>query len=144
MRTKRLRIFAGPNGSGKSVLYEYLLSKIDFIKHAKSKGFKVYLYFIATKNPLINQGRVENRVMSGGHDVPPEKIVDRYYRCLDNLYDAICLCDRIYLFDNSESKSELSYNNFAEICDGECSIYSDSVPDWFFQYVYDKLPRKIN
>ena len=44
----------------------------------------------------------------------------------------------------SESKSELSYNNFAEICDGECSIYSDSVPDWFFQYVYDKLPRKIN
>lgn len=119
-------------------------SKIDFIKQAKSKGFKVYLYFIATKNPLINQGRVENRVMSGGHDVPPEKIVARYYRCLDNLYDAICLCDRIYLFDNSESKSELSYNNFAEICDGECSIYSDSVPDWFFQYVYDKLPRKIN
>ena len=27
-------------------------SKIDFIKHAKSKVFKVYLYFIATKNPL--------------------------------------------------------------------------------------------
>ena len=82
--------------------------------------------------------------MSGGHDVPPEKIVARYYRCLDNLYDAICLCDRTYLFDNSESKSELSYNNFAEICDGECSIYSDSVPDCFFQYVYDKLPRKTN
>ncbi len=31
-------------------------SKIDFIKQAKDRGFKVYLYFIATKNPLINQG----------------------------------------------------------------------------------------
>lgn len=144
MGTKILRSLVCSNGSEKSVLYEYLLSKIDFIKHAKSRGFKVYLYFIATKNPLINQGGVENRVMSGGHKVPSEKIESRYYRCLDNLYDAICLCDRTYLFDNSESKSELSYNNFAEICDGECSIYSDSVPDWFFQYVYDKLPRKTN
>ena len=80
--------------------------------------------------------------MSGGHDVPPEKIVARYYRCLDNLYDAICLCDRTYLFDNSESKSELSYNNFAKICEGECNIFSDSVPDWFSKYVYDRLPKK--
>lgn len=43
MGTKILRSLVCPNGSEKSVLYEYLLSKIDFIKHAKSKGFKVYL-----------------------------------------------------------------------------------------------------
>ena len=29
--------------------------------------------------------------MSEGHDVPPEKIVARYYRCLDNLYDVIVI-----------------------------------------------------
>ena len=48
-------------------------SKIDFIKKAKENGFKINLYFIATRNPLINQERVENRVKSGGHDVPPTK-----------------------------------------------------------------------
>ena len=117
-------------------------SKIDFIKRAKANGFKVYLYFITTKNPIINQGRVENRFNAGGHNVPIDKIRSRYYRCLDNLYDAICLCDRTYLFDNSESKSELTYNNFAEIYNDECKIFSDSVPDWFVRYVYNKLPNE--
>lgn len=116
-------------------------SKIDFIKKAKENGFKVYLYFIATCDPLINQGRVENRVKVGGHDVPADKIVSRYYRCLDNLYDAICLCDKTFLFDNSESKSDLTYNNFAEVIDGSCRIISGDVPKWFVASVYNKLPQ---
>lgn len=116
-------------------------SKIDFIKKAKENGFKVYLYFLATRDPLINQGRIENRVKSGGHDVPVDKIVSRYYRCLDNLYDAICLCDKTFLFDNSESKSDLTYNNFAEVIDGSCSIISRGVPKWFVASVYNKLPE---
>ena len=116
-------------------------SKIDFIRKAKENGFRVYLYFIATRDPLINQGRVENRVRSGGHDVPADKIVLRYSRCLDNLYDAICLCDKTFLFDNSESKSPFTYNNFAEVLGGSCHIISTSVPEWFVTSVYNKLPQ---
>ncbi|MBQ6781679.1 MAG: hypothetical protein IJP62_10700 [Treponema sp.] len=97
-------------------------SKIDFIKLAKHHGFKIYLYFIATRNPVINLDRVANRVQSGGHDVPSEKISSRYYRCLDNLYEAIKCSDKVFLFDNSEAKTGLSYNNFAEIMNGECRI----------------------
>lgn len=115
-------------------------SKIDFIKKAKENGFKVYLYFIATRDPLINQGRVESRVKSGGHDVPADKIVSRYHRCLDNLYDAVCLCDKTFLFDNSESKSDFAYNNFAEVIDGSCRIISNFVPEWFVTSFYSKLP----
>ena len=114
-------------------------SKIDFLKSAKEKGFKVYLYFIATRDPKINQGRVETRVEKGGHDVPPDKIESRYYRCLENLYEAIKYCDKVFLFDNSESKAEVTYNNFAEINNKECSILSDNIPEWFFKYVYDKI-----
>ena len=119
-------------------------SKIDFIKNAKKKGFKVYLYFIATRNPVINQARVENRVLSGGHDVPVDKIVSRYYKCLDNLYEAMCFCDKVFLFDNSESKNDFSYNNFAEVNNGNCRIISDFVPEWFVQYVYKKIPNNID
>ncbi|MBD5447756.1 MAG: hypothetical protein HDR32_08500 [Treponema sp.] len=116
-------------------------SKIDFIKRAKENGFKVYLYFIATRDPLINQGRVENRARGGGHDVPADKIVSRYYRCLDNLYAAVCLCDKTFLFDNSESKTDFTYNNFAEVIDGSCRIISGSVPEWFVTSIYNKLPQ---
>lgn len=114
-------------------------SKIDFIKKAKEHDFKIYLYFIATRNPAINLDRVANRVQSGGHNVPSEKINSRYYRCLDNLYEAIKCCDKVFLFDNSEAKSDLSYNNFAEIVNGECRIISDSIPEWFIEYVYNRI-----
>lgn len=114
-------------------------SKIDFLKSAKKRGFKVYLYFIATRDPKINQGRVETRVEKGGHDVPSDKIESRYYRCLENLYEAIKYCDKVFLFDNSESKAEVTYNNFAEIKNKECSILSNNIPEWFFKYVYDKI-----
>lgn len=116
-------------------------SKIDFIRKAKENGFKIYLYFIATRNPLINQERVENRVKFGGHDVPADKIVSRYNRCLANLYEAVCLCDKTFLFDNSESKTDFTYNNFAEVVDGVCRIISTPVPDWFVTFVYNKLPQ---
>ncbi len=115
------------------------VSKIDFLRMAKEKGFKVYLYFIATRDPKINQGRVETRVEKGGHDVPPDKIESRYYRCLENLYEAIKYCDKVFLFDNSESKAEVTYNNFAEINNKVCTILSDNVPEWFFKYVFNKI-----
>lgn len=114
-------------------------SKIDFIKEAKKNGFKIYLYFIATKDPVINLERVQNRVKTGGHDVPVGKIKSRYYRCLDNLYDAVKLCDKVYLFDNSESKIGETYNNFAEIVNNECTIISNDIPEWFFKYIYAKI-----
>lgn len=119
-------------------------SKINFIKKAKLQGFKIYLYFIATRNPAINLDRVANRVQSGGHDVPSEKINLRYYRCLENLYEAIKHCDKVFLFDNSEARTDLAYNNFAEIVNGECSIISDSIPEWFVEYVYNKIGGSKN
>lgn len=49
--------------------------KINFLQVAKQKGFKAYLYFVATDDPAINISRVQNRVQKGGHSVPKHKIV---------------------------------------------------------------------
>jgi len=62
-------------------------SKVDFLADAKNAGFKIYLYFVATENPIINQERVQIRVDLGGHDVPKDKIISRYHRTMDYLYD---------------------------------------------------------
>lgn len=56
----------------------------------------------------------------------------------------MCFCDKVFLFDNSESKKNFSYNNFAEVNNGNCRIISDFVPEWFVQYVYKKIPNNID
>lgn len=52
-------------------------SKVDFLSNAKKTGFKTYLYFLCTKDPVINKRRVLNRVIKGGHNVNEQKIEDR-------------------------------------------------------------------
>jgi predicted ABC-type ATPase len=44
---------------------------------------------------------VRQRVALGGHPVPEDRIVARYERSLALLPDALALCDRAVLFDNS-------------------------------------------
>ncbi len=76
-------------------------SKVAFLKLAKEKGFRTYLYFIATEDPQINVSRVAKRVESGGHDVPKDKIINRYHRAIKLLPTALKVVDRGYVFDNS-------------------------------------------
>ena len=119
-----------------SFTFETVMSstdKIEFLKYAKESGYRVYLYFIATKDPLLNISRVENRVAKGGHSVPKEKIVKRYYRSLENLSEAIKYSDRAYIFDNSNHERTW----ICEITDSKkVEIKQDSIPDWLNIYLF--------
>lgn len=64
-------------------------SKIETLKYAKEKGYKNYLYFISTESEKINVNRVKARISKGGHPVPENKIISRYFNSLDYLLDAI-------------------------------------------------------
>jgi predicted ABC-type ATPase len=68
--------------------------KVEFLKQAQESGFRTYLYYIATDDPEINISRVKNRVKAGGHSVPQDKIISRYYRSLDLLSAAIPCTNR--------------------------------------------------
>ncbi|MCI5830772.1 MAG: zeta toxin family protein [Spirochaetia bacterium] len=113
-------------------------SKLEFLKQAKEHGFKIYLYYIATKNPAINIERVDNRVEEGGHFVPKDKIESRYYKTMENLYSAILLSDKAYLFDNSNDEEKRTYSNFAKVQNGCIELLKDVVPDWFERFVINK------
>ena len=108
-------------------------SKLDFIRAAKEKGFRVYLYFVSTSSPEINVGRVHTRVQRGGHDVPEDKIRTRYEKSLANLREAILLSDRAYLFDNSA----MSYKWIAEYdgATGELRYIEEEIPQWVENYL---------
>lgn len=119
---------------GKGFAFETVMShkgKLKELADARKKGFKVYLYFVCIDDPEVNIERVKDRVKKGGHDVNADKLKARYISTLKNLYPAIKLADKVYLFDNSEKKSEL----IVEIENGQIKINSNSLPDWFYEYV---------
>ncbi len=124
-----------------SFTFETVMSftdKINLLDEAKSLGYRVYLYYIATEDPEINISRVKNRVHLKGHDVPENKIKDRYYRSLGLLMDAIKKSNRAYIFDNSTDGKEKVW--FAEITDGQTVEFkNDLVPLWFKAAVLDKI-----
>ncbi|OUM06985.1 hypothetical protein BW686_13720 [Pseudomonas syringae] len=127
---------------GASFTFETVMSdrsKVDFIRRAKSLGYRTYLYFVATENPEININRVAIRVGEGGHNVTPDRIRARYQRCLALLPEAIQASSRAYLFDNSGSKAELE----VEITDASAVEYKfDEVTEWCSAAV-DALERLV-
>ena len=108
-------------------------SKLDFMRVARERGFRIYLYYISTSSPEINVGRVATRVIKGGHNVPEDKIKSRYERSLRNLHEAILLSDRAYIFDNSES----SHQWIAEYdgATGELRYMAEEIPQWVENYL---------
>jgi predicted ABC-type ATPase len=75
--------------------------KVDLMIRAADAGYDVTLYFVCTSDPEINIRRVENRVHLGGHEVPQERIIARYWRALGLLPHAALVAGRTVLFDNS-------------------------------------------
>lgn len=122
--------------------FETVLSnsaKLSFMREAKARGFKVYLYFVSLVAPEMNVERVRSRVEQGGHDVPKDKVVDRYYRTMDFLFEAMKIADNVYLFDNSYQEPAL----FAKKENDILEIVGDKqyVPKWYQDYVLYKLPK---
>ena len=90
--------------NNKSLIFETVLSapdKIDYILRAKQKNYFIRLFFICTDNPQINATRIAKRVIEGGHDVPVQKIISRYYKSIANCFLLSKIVDRLYVYDNS-------------------------------------------
>ena len=122
----------------KSFTFETVMSsydKVELLKLSKKLGYRNYLYYIATSDPIINISRVKNRVTFKGHDVSKDKIISRYYRSLDYLQDAVKLSDRAYIFDNSSYEKTW----ICEITDGSAvDMKVDIAPKWVYHYLLDK------
>lgn len=113
-------------------------SKIELLAQAREKGYRVYVYYIATDDPEINVSRVEARYRGGGHGVAPIKVRERYKRSLDLLVEAIRLSHRAFVFDNSGIPGGHVW--LAEITDSlELEIKSSELPDWFNGAVLQKF-----
>lgn len=90
---------------------------------------------VTLSDPMLNIGRVANRVKEGGHDVPRQKIKERYLRCMELLFQALAIADSAYLFDNSNHQPVMiAYKE-----NGTLETVTDTVPVWYTRFVTDKL-----
>jgi predicted ABC-type ATPase len=76
-------------------------SKVDLIRSAKDHGYLVWLTFIYLESDELAVARVRERVDQGGHNVPDEKIRDRYGRLPEIVKEAIRWADKAFVVDNS-------------------------------------------
>jgi len=109
------------------------VEKIDFLKDAKRAGYKIALVYITTQSRKINLKRIETRVKTGGHDVPPEKTASRYDKSMAFLADALGIVDMATIYNNSFENPLLIAEKTK---DGRLVIYPQEPPSiWNVEHI---------
>lgn len=119
---------------GKTFTFETVMSsrdKVDFMQEARNRGYRVYLYFVATDDPEINLDRVRRRVMQGGHPVPADKVRKRYRESIDLMTEACDVAHRAYIFDNSGSRHKLLAEVNESAGDISITLHASRINPWF-------------
>lgn len=83
-------------------------SYVSLIRRAQQAGYMVGLYYFWIPSADVSKARVAQRVLRGGHNIPPDVIERRYSRSvwnLTNLYTPVC--DSFTVFDNSRTVTKL-------------------------------------
>jgi predicted ABC-type ATPase len=68
-------------------------SYVSLVKKAQESGYQITLLYFWLPSPQMAIERVAKRVSQGGHNIPEEVVIRRYYRGLQNLmnlYINIC------------------------------------------------------
>ena len=102
--------------------------KLGFLKQAAQSEYAVVLCFVGIAGPETSEQRVAMRISQGGHDVPPEKLVERFPRTLTNLAAAIRELPCVLVFDNDDLKTP--FRHVAVYTNGQAVQLKEPVPSW--------------
>ncbi len=94
-------------------------SYVRLIKGLRSQGWKVVLFYLWIPSAEFSRLRVQQRVESGGHDIPEEAIMRRYKRTIFNFLNVFTpLCNEVLCYDNSQLEPVLVF----EVIDGTRNV----------------------
>lgn len=100
---------------GKRLLERAIAGRMDFafettlgghtitalLQEALAAGIDVRIWFVGLTSPELHLARVRARVARGGHDIPEEKIRERYDQSRINLIELMPRLTELRVFDNS-------------------------------------------
>lgn len=101
--------------------YRRLVSK------ARQRGFEVRMIYVVLATVDLQLERIRQRVRDGGHDVPPDKVLDRRRRSFEELCWFAPQVDQLFVFDNSEGPPDL----VAQKQEGRIAIVGEMPVDLF-------------
>jgi predicted ABC-type ATPase len=102
--------------------------KLTFLKEVERSGYTVVLFFIGIDGPEVSDQRVTMRVLKGGHDVPADKIKERYPRVMSNLKRALAELSNVRVYDNGDLNRP--YRLVATVENGQGIELRDPIPGW--------------
>jgi predicted ABC-type ATPase len=102
--------------------------KLGFLRDAQAAGYAVILLFVGIESPDLSILRVTQRVLEGGHDVPPDKLQQRFPRTQRNLAAALRFVAVAAVFDNSSL--DQPYRHVATWHDGHEIFRDPAAPAW--------------
>src|SRR6266851_1705981 len=100
---------------GKRLLERAIAEQLDFafettlggytiaalLQRALAAGVEVRIWFVGLSSPELHIARVRSRVARGGHDIPEEKIRERYDQSRINLIELMPKVTELKVYDNS-------------------------------------------
>jgi len=112
-------------------------SKIDFLAKAKSRGYEIILVYIHLQTNELNQARIAQRVLQGGHNVPTDKIISRIPRTMRYVRKALPLVDTAKFYDNSSRHQP--FLSVALLKNGQLQKQQDILPSWAEEMLVDYI-----
>ncbi|MCH7825644.1 MAG: zeta toxin family protein [Acidobacteria bacterium] len=71
------------------------------LDRAAAEGIDVHIWYVGLVSPELHIARVRARVARGGHDIPEERIRERYVRSRLNLIHLLPNLTELFLYDNT-------------------------------------------
>ena len=93
----------------------------------KAADFYTAMHFVFVENVTTAMGRVRERVIWGGHDVPEEDQLRRFQRSFENAIKMIALVDEAHFYNNSDT---VPHQRIAQYLKGKPTYIADNAPDW--------------
>jgi len=109
----------------------------QLLEKAARSGHRLQVWFCGLASADLHIRRVRSRVAHGGHDIPVEKIRERWTRSRENLIRLLPLIDHLRVYDNSSEADPAAGQQpqpvlLLEMQRGQITAPADlsNAPDW--------------
>lgn len=125
---RRALVARGDTFAMETVFSDPVGAKLDFLRDARTRGYRLALVYIGLAGAALSRARVIQRVAQGGHDVADDKIRTRLPRSLGNAKQALQFVDAAWVLDNSDA--DHPFRLVATTRAGHVTHVVPSAPPW--------------
>ena len=98
---------------------------LKLLDRVKKNNYQIVLLYVGVSSPDIAVERVKERVAKGGHGVPEELIIKRYYESFDNFSRLINKFNSVKVYDNSKN-----FRILYQRIETEVKLCRKDIPQW--------------